>query len=301
MLRHFEEEMRTTPKIHALIAIAYIRTELQLRFAWCMTGLTKEEYDSEEKKRSKEEKVLLMTSLRDLMICEGAAVVCAKRRDALCFVRFMLEQISVPAQNNCAKMLRGFSDLARTLLLQALLDIHHSKPIRMNMKEPVEVEPLKKIDEKQRFSKKEPRLTEESMGPLLKSSVYCEPIRKNSYHYVSGIVGMAYNPFINEDIQDCYFDFEQAVLLRFCLSRIATRRSIASQQAKLGLVLEKKVTAPSVPKSDNRVEFGLGFPDELLRTSLMVVWELMKSSYCPSPNADSILRATRDVQRELNS
>ena len=40
VLRYFEEEMRTTPKIHALIAIPYVRTELQLRFAWCMTGLT---------------------------------------------------------------------------------------------------------------------------------------------------------------------------------------------------------------------------------------------------------------------
>ena len=64
---------------------------------------------------------------------------------------------------------------------------------------------------------------------------------------------------------------------------------------------EEKETAPSVEKSDNRVEFGLGFPDELLRKSLMVVWELLKSSYCPSPNADSILRATKDVQRELKS
>ena len=33
----------------------------------------------------------------------------------------------------------------------------------------------------------------------------------------------------------------------------------------------------------------------------MVVWELMKQSWCPSPNADSILRAAQDVQRELNS
>ena len=59
--------------------------------------------------------------------------------------------------------------------------------------------------------------------------------------------------------------------------------------------------APSVPKSDNRVEFGFGFSDKLLRTSLMVVWELMKPSWYPSPNADSILRATQDVQRGLNS
>ena len=89
MLRYFEEEMRTKPKIHALIAIPYVRTELQLRFAWCMIGLTRGEYDSEETKRSKGEKVFLLTSVRNLMAQEGAAVACAKRRDALCFVRFM--------------------------------------------------------------------------------------------------------------------------------------------------------------------------------------------------------------------
>ena len=33
VLRFFEEDMRTTPKIHALIAVPYVRTELQLRFA----------------------------------------------------------------------------------------------------------------------------------------------------------------------------------------------------------------------------------------------------------------------------
>ena len=42
VLRHFEEEMRTAPRIHALMAVPYVRTELQLRFAWCMMGLTRE-------------------------------------------------------------------------------------------------------------------------------------------------------------------------------------------------------------------------------------------------------------------
>ena len=91
------------------------------------------------------------------------------------------------------------------------------------------------------------------------------------------------------------------MLLSFWTSRIATIRGAANLQTKLGLVLEQKVAAPSVPESDKRVEFGLGFSDELLRTSLIVVWELMRPSWCPSPNADSILRATQDVQRELNA
>ena len=99
------------------------------------------------------------------------------------------------------------------------------------MKESVELEPMKEVDEIRRFSIKDLRLTKESMGALPKSSEYCGPISKKSYHYVSGVAGMACNPFINEDIRDCFFDYEQAVLLRFQLSRIATLRSIANQQA----------------------------------------------------------------------
>ena len=91
------------------------------------------------------------------------------------------------------------------------------------------------------------------------------------------------------------------MLLRFWTSRIARIRSAANQQTKLGVVLEEKVTAPLMPKSDNGVEFGLGFSDAMLRTSLMAEWELTEPSWCPSPNADSMLRATQDEQRELNS
>ena len=301
VLRYFGEKMRTAPRIHALMAVPYVRTELQLRFAWCLMGLTRKEYDSEERKRSKEEKVFLMTNLRDLMIQEGAAVACAKRRDALCFIRFMIEQISAPALNTCVKMLRESDERAKAVLLLALLDMHQSKPMRVNMKEPEELEPMRKMDEIRRFSNKELRLTKESMGALPKSSEYCGPIKKKSYSYVSEVIGIAYNPFLSEDIRDCFFDYEQAVLLRFWMSRIVTIKSATNPQNKMGLILEEEATLPSVPKSDKRVEFGLGFSDELLRTSLMVLWELMRPSWCPSPNADSILRATQDVQRELNA
>ena len=41
------------------------------------------------------------------------------------------------------------------------------------------------------------------------------------------------------------------MLLRFLTSRIATIRSAANQQIRLGLVLEEKRTAPSMPKSES--------------------------------------------------
>ena len=117
-----------------------------------MIGLTRGEYDSEKSKRSKEEKVFLMTSMRDLITQEEAAIACAKRRDDLCFIRFMIEQMSVPALNTCVKMLREGNERAKALFLLELLDMHQSKPMRVNMKEPVELEPMRKIDEIGRFS-----------------------------------------------------------------------------------------------------------------------------------------------------
>ena len=120
-----------------------------------------------------------MTSVRDLITQDGAAVACAKRTDALCFIRFMIEQISVPALNTCIKMLREGDERAKALLLLARLDIHQSKPMRVNMKDPVELEPMKKIDEIRRFSNKEMKLTKESMGALPKSSEDCDRSGRN--------------------------------------------------------------------------------------------------------------------------
>ena len=114
------------------------------------------------------------------------------------------------------------------------------------------------------------------MGTLLKSSESCGLIRKKSSMSVN--VGMAYNSFINEDIRDSYFDYERAVLLRFCMLKISKIRIVASLQVKMGLVLEEKVTAPSIPQCENRVQFGLGFSDELLRTRLMLVWRKLDIS-----------------------
>ena len=92
----------------------------------------------------------------------------------------MKEQMSVPALNTCVKMLKEVDERAKALLLLALLDMHQSKPRRLNMKEPVELEPMRKIDEIRRFSNKELRITKESMGAVPKSSEYCGPIRKKS-------------------------------------------------------------------------------------------------------------------------
>ena len=70
------------------------------------------------------------------------------------------------ALNTCIKLLREGDERAKALLLLALLDIYQSKLMRVSIKEPVELEPMKKIDEIRRFSNKELRLTKESKEQL---------------------------------------------------------------------------------------------------------------------------------------
>ena len=60
---------------------------------------------------------------------------------------------------------------------------------------------------------------------------------------MTGVIGIAYNPFLGEEIRDCFFDYAQAVLLRLWTSRIVTIKSAANPQTKLELVLEEKVAA----------------------------------------------------------
>ena len=86
-----------------------------------------------------------MMSMRDLIIQEGMALACAKRRYALFFIQFMIEQVSVPALITCVKMLREDDERAKDLLLLALLDVHQSKPMRRNTKKPVELEHMNRI------------------------------------------------------------------------------------------------------------------------------------------------------------
>ena len=47
-------------------------------------------------------------------------------------------------------MLKDGDERMKALLLLAFLDVYQSKSMRVNMKEPVELEPMKKIDELRR-------------------------------------------------------------------------------------------------------------------------------------------------------
>ena len=72
------------------------------------------------------------------------------------------------------------------------------------------------------------------------------------------------------------------------------------EQPKLGIIFEERVVEPSIPELKGQVSFDCGSWDGPLKTSLVAMWELMKPSRCPHPNAGLIWDMTADIMLELD-
>ena len=60
------------------------------------------------------------------------------------------------------------------------------------------------------------------------------------------MLGIAYNPFMDEETRDACFDFEQVIILDFCGERVKEIGMLTFEQPKLGVILEERVVELSV-------------------------------------------------------
>ena len=67
------------------------------------------------------------------------------------------------------------------------------------------------------------------------------------------------------------------------------------KQPKMGIFIKERVVEPWVPELKGQVSFECGSWVGPLRTSLVTMWELIKPSLCPHPNAGLIWDMTADV------
>ena len=96
--RYFDEAMHAPATVAAYLAHPCMRTDLQLRLAWCLMGIKKAEYEASKDSKSREQELELMEALRALISKDDSAIAWAKRKDALCFVRFVVDRIPTPVE-----------------------------------------------------------------------------------------------------------------------------------------------------------------------------------------------------------
>ena len=128
------------------------------------------------------------------------------------------------------------------------------------------------------------------------SGEYSRLNKKGEYQYVSGVMGIAYNPFLNSEDGSAHRNHEVRELLKFWTEKIIEIDTVERERPSLGLILEKTPEVISVPRSSKRVELKMGNGNGMLVTNLGVVWKLLRPSWCPHPHASLIEEVTERVR-----
>ena len=273
--------MHAPAMVAAYLAHSCTRTDLQVRLAWCLMGIKKAEYEASNDLKSKEQELELMEALRALISKDDSAIAWAKRKDALCFVRFVVDRIPTPVLGECIKSIRQKGVDCERNFLRALLELCHDMPLVVSNRELNDMDSYRKLEEVRRYSNKGLKKNRELIETVRGQKDFATLGKLKSFQYVSGIPGMAYKPFVNEEAREAYFDYEQVIVLNFWVERIKETGKLMVEQPKLGIILEERVVEPSVLELKGQVSFDCGSWDGPLKTSLVAMWELMKPSWRP--------------------
>ena len=123
---------------------------------------------------------------------------------------------------------------------------------------------------------------------LARAEDYSKPTKRGEYQYVSGVMGIAYNPFLDSEAGNAHKNYKVTQLLKFWTEKIIEIDPVESEGPSLGLTLEKIPEVISVPRSNKRVELKMGNGNCMLITNLRTVRKLLKPSWCPHPHASLI-------------
>ena len=141
--------------VAAYLAHPCTRTDLQVRVAWCLMGTKKTEYEANNDSKSKEEELELMEAPRVLISRDDSVIASAKRKDALCFVRFVVDRIPTPVLRECIKTIRQGRVNWERNFLRAILELYHDVPLAVPNKESNDMGSYRRLEEVRRYSNKE--------------------------------------------------------------------------------------------------------------------------------------------------
>ena len=135
-----------------------------------------------------------------------------------------------------------------------------------------------KLDKIRRFYNKKFEEGHDVHRNLASAEDYSKPNKREEYQYVSGVMGIAYNPFLDSEAGSAHRNHEVTELLKFCTEKIIEIDSVERIKPSLGLIIERMPKVISVPRSNKRVELKMGNGNGILITNLGTVWKFLRRS-----------------------
>ena len=292
---HFEKAMRTPSSAPPLMANPFIRTAGQLMFAWSLLGIELETLTSYDKLKLGGKNLEMYRMLMQHVARDNSGLSLARRKDATCFLRWTMSMITDSTILACHQRAVGSKTLERRVST-VILNVYQSTGVEKEDGSRQSLESHRKLDEIRRFYNKKFEEKHDVHRNLASSGKYLKLNKKGEYQYVSGVMGMAYNPFLDLEAGGAHRNYEVAELLKFWTEKIMEIDTVERERPSLGLILERTPEVISVPRSSKRVELKMGNGNGVLTTNLGVVWKLLRPSWCPHPHASLIEEVTERVR-----
>ena len=214
MLRdYFEEAMRTPSSALPLMANPFVRTAGQLMFAWSLVGMELEILTSRDKLKlgNKSLEVYQMLALHVARNNSGLSL--ARKKDATCFLRWIMSVMTNCTVQTCHQKVMGSKTMEKRVST-VILNVYQSTGIEKEDESRQSIENHGKLDEIRRFHNKKFEEGNDVHRNLALAEDYSRPNKKGEYQYVSGVMGIAYNPFLNSEAGSAHRNHEVTELLK---------------------------------------------------------------------------------------
>ena len=156
-----------------------------------------------------------------------------------------------------------------------ILNVYQSTGIEKEDDSKQSLENYGKLDEIRRLHNKKFEEGYDVHCNLALAEDYSRPNKRGEYQYVSGVMGIAYNPFLNSEAGSAHRNHEVTELLKFWTEKIIVIDSMDREKPSPGPLLEATTKVISVPRSSKRVELRMGNGNSTMTTNLGTVWKLL--------------------------
>ena len=150
---HFEEAMRTPSSAPPLMANPFVRTAGQLMFTWSLVGIELETLTSYDRLKLGSKKLEVYQALMQDVARDNSGLSLARRKDATCFLRWIMSMMSDSTILACYQRASG-SKTVEKRVSTIILNVYQSTGIEKEDGSRLSLENHRKLDEVQRFYNK---------------------------------------------------------------------------------------------------------------------------------------------------
>ena len=287
--------MRTPSSALPLMANPFVRTAGQLLFAWSLVEIELEVLTSRDKLKLGNKSLEVYQMLVQHAARDNSGLSLARRKDSTCFLRWIMSVMTNSTIQTCHQKAMGSKTMERRVST-VIMNVYQSTGIEKEDDSRQSPENHANLDEIRRFYSNKFEEGHDVHRNLALAEDYSRPNKKGEYQYVSGVMGIAYNPFLSSVAGSAHRNHEVTELLKFWMEKIIVIDSMEREKPSPGLLLEATPKVISVPRSSKRVELRMGNGNSMMTTNLGTVWKLLRPSWCPHPHASLIEEVTERVR-----